>query len=164
MRDNLCLVKESNYCKITKINEKSFIIEIFSKYWEKDKFLCVYVIIFSYLMSKYLVVKKIYLRSDRGGDIMFRNMNFISNFSYIDFKLYIIKIRHLANVYNETKLFSFVEDERLSIMIEVDENSLINIEKKLGCIENLYPKSPLVSQGIMKELMGEIYKDFSEDE
>lgn len=113
-----------------------------------------YVILFSYIRNKYIIVKSIFVKTIKNV-VSFRNVSFIQNFSYIDFKIWLVTTNNLNKDYVDTKLYTFTEDEWVSFVIETVEGSIQNILNRLGEVEKLRPRLPLLNQEVMKDILGD---------
>lgn len=140
---------------ICKKSKKKFELHIGDVILMNDrKILEYFVVLFSYLKSKYLIIEEV-LMVKKGYNVEFRNMNFLLNFSYIDFKIWLIKSSNLNDSQSGSSLFDFEYEKEIFFEFSVVEGSLNSIEKNLGKIENVRPKKPLLRQEILKEVLGE---------
>lgn len=134
-----------------------------------DKLDCLslFIILFSYVRFRYFIVEKILLTYKNSNEFFYRNINFIQNFSYIDFKIWWSRIQNINYSVADTKLYLSHEVEFYSFIIHVEESSMNYCVKKFENISHFYPRIPLKNNKIISEIFGEseieMFKDFKEN-
>ena len=71
---------------------------------EKYTILQNYIILMSYLKNKYIFIQKILLITQKDDKTIYRDTTYLFNFTYLDFKLWLLHTLNTTNNTKETKL------------------------------------------------------------
>lgn len=104
----------------------------------------------SYLRNKYLFTKKIYLVINKENKQVYRNISYLYNFTYLDFKLWIINTLNKGYNTKETKLDFLDNEVNYYFRVEVD-----NIDYLIG---GKQPKS-INPKDFIKEILHDYETD-----
>ena len=122
--------------------------------------LSLYIFLFSYINFRYFIVEKILLLFQDSNGQYYRNISFIQNFSYIDFKIWWSRTNSINYDILDTRIYLGHDTKITSFLISLEVSNMKYYTSKFGLIELLTPIIPLKRTPILKEIMGDFGNEF----
>ena len=89
----------------------------------------------------------------------YSDVTVLLNFSYIDFKIWWLRLLNKNKAVEDSKMFVGWEEEEVFFSIEIIEEAMKNIQREYGGSFELRPPLPLKREALLKEIVGELDLD-----